>query len=289
MNRPIIIAEIGCNHQGSLKKAKEMIKIASTLCNADVVKFQKRNPKELLSEKEYNKPHPVEQNAFGSSYGQHREFLELDIKQHEELLKSCKKNKINYSSSIWDLTSAKEIISLKPKLIKIPSALNLHFELLEYLCKNYNGEIHISLGMTSKKEEKEIVKLITKHKKNSNLVLYACTSGYPVINAKDISLLEISRLKKDYKNKIKSVGFSGHHKGIAIDIAAMTLGAEYIERHFTLDRTLKGTDHAASLEPDGFRKLVRDINFTHNSLVFKQKDILEIEKAQRKKLKYEIN
>jgi N-acetylneuraminate synthase len=90
---------------------------------------------------------------------------------------------------------------------------------------------------------------------------------------------------KDYKNKIKAVGFSGHHNGIAIDMAAVALGAEWIERHFTLDRTWKGTDHAASLEPDGMRKLIRNTNEVLDSLLFKNGKILDIEKAQRIKLK----
>ena len=96
MKKPIIIAEVGCNHQGSLKKAKEMIKIAASLCFADIVKFQKRNPAELLSNKDFNKPHPVKENAFGNTYGEHREFLELNLKQHKELKQYCKKNKIEY-------------------------------------------------------------------------------------------------------------------------------------------------------------------------------------------------
>ena len=97
--------------------------------------------------------------------------------------------------------------------------------------------------------------------------------------------MEVTRIKNKYGSKLKGIGFSGHHLGIAIDVAAVTLGAEYIERHFTLDRTLKGTDHAASLEPDGLRKLCRDLNLIENALVTKDNDILDIELTQRKKLK----
>ena len=102
----------------------------------------------------------------------------------------------------------------------------------------------------------------------------------------DICMLEILRLKETFQNKVKDIGFSGHHLGIAVDIAAYTLGASWIERHFTLDRTWKGTDHAASLEPTGIRKLSRDLIATHKSLTNKRSDILDVEKIQRDKLKY---
>lgn len=98
--------------------------------------------------------------------------------------------------------------------------------------------------------------------------------------------MDISLLREKYGDKIRQVGFSGHHLGIAVDIAAYTLGAPIIERHYTLDRTWKGTDHAASLEPMGLRKLSRDLNAVHKSLTFKQSDVLPIEEVQREKLKY---
>ena len=103
---------------------------------------------------------------------------------------------------------------------------------------------------------------------------------------KDVALLEINNLYEKYDNRVKEIGFSGHHLGIAVDNAAYTLGARWIERHFTKDRTWRGTDHAASLEPDGLRKLVRNLNACYDSLNYKDRDILEIEQTQRDKLKY---
>jgi N-acetylneuraminate synthase len=100
-----------------------------------------------------------------------------------------------------------------------------------------------------------------------------------------VCLLDINLLKQKYGNTVKHIGFSGHHLGIAVDIAAYTLGANIIERHYTIDRTWKGTDHAASLEPMGLRKLSRDLNAVHSALSFKSKDILPIEQVQRDKLK----
>jgi sialic acid synthase len=282
--KPIVIAEIGCNHMGDIQIAKQMMTVAKNFCNVDVIKFQKRTPKELLTKEEYDSPHPVTANSFGSSYGQHREFLEFSQKQHRELKQYADKIGVEYSTSVWDLTSAKQIVELSPKKIKIPSACNLKFEILDYLCKNFKGQIHLSLGMTTKVEEKKIIDFFIKKGRNKDLVIYACTSGYPV-PFNEVALLEIQRLKKKYGQVIGDVGFSGHHLGFAIDIAAYTLGANFIERHFTLDRTWKGTDHAASLEPDGLRRLVRDLNATFMSLHYKEKEIMNIELEQRKKLK----
>jgi N-acetylneuraminate synthase len=170
-------------------------------------------------------------------------------------------------------------------MIKIPSACNNNFEMLGWLCDNFKGEIHASTGMTTKDEIEDLVIFFEQKQRNNDLILYNCTSGYPV-PFEDVALLEITRLKEKYDNRVKGIGFSGHHLGIAVDVAAYTLGATWIERHYTLDRTWKGTDHAASLEPNGIRKIVRDLKAVHKALNYKREDILDIEKVQRKKLKY---
>lgn len=283
--KPFIIAEAGCNHMGQIEIAKDLIETAAHFCKADAIKFQKRCPKELLTPEQYNAPHPNPVNAYSNTYGSHREFLEFDLEQHVQLKKWCEDAGIIYSTSVWDLTSAKEITSLHPQFIKIPSACNTHFEMLQWLCDNYEGEIQLSFGMTTKKEEEQIVQLFEKNHRNNDLILYSCTSGYPV-PFKDICLLELIRMKEQYKERVKAIGFSGHHLGIAVDTSAYTLGAEYIERHYTLDRTWKGTDQAASLEADGIRKLVRDLNAVYEALTYKSEDILPIEQVQRNKLKY---
>ena len=123
-----------------------------------------------------------------------------------------------------------------------------------------------------------------KKNRNKDIVLYSCTSTYPS-SFEDIGLLDIKKLRKQFSDIVHDIGFSGHHNGIAIDIAAYALGANYIERHFTLDRTWKGTDHAASLEPGGMAKLTRDLNSAYEALSFKSEEILPIESVQRKKLK----
>lgn len=293
-NKPTIIAEIGCNHKGDMQIAHKMIKLLGTfkLLNEnsyiDVVKFQKRTNKELLSEAEYNAPHPNPDNSYGKTYGEHREFLEFNLEQNAQLKKWSEEEGLVYSTSTWDLGAAKEIASLNPELIKIPSACNLDFELLGYLRDNYDGEIHISFGMTTKEEEKKIIDFFREKNRAKDLVVYACTSGYPV-PFEDICLSEITRLKNSFGADVKAIGFSGHHLGIAVDIAALALGATYFERHFTLDRTWKGTDHSASLEPQGLQKLARDLRNVAKALTCKSEDILDIEKIQRKKLKRKIN
>ena len=230
-------------------------------------------------------PHPNPYNSYGDTYGAHREFLEFDLDQHKQLKKWCEDAGITYATSVWDMTSAKEIASLNPVFIKIPSACNNHYEMLEWLCDNYEGEIQVSLGMTTHEEEDELVELFEKKGRNKDLVLFNCTSGYPV-PFEDVCLLEITRIKEKFEGRVKTIGFSGHHLGIAIDVAAYTLGANVIERHYTLDRTWKGTDHAASLEPDGIRKLVRNMEAVYKSLRTKDLEILPIEQVQRDKLKY---
>ncbi len=283
-HKPILIAEIGCNHKGDLRIAKDLI-LSAAKSGANYAKFQIRDNKYLLGEN-YFKPHPVPENSYGKTYGEHRDKLEFTIKQHLELKNYCKKNNIGYSTSVWDLKSAEKVnkSKLSTSYIKVPSACNLDFELLNYLAEKYKGKIHISLGMTKNDEVRNIFNFLKKKKRLKDVVFYICTSDYPC-NFNDLNLLEITKQKKNFNSKIDSIAFSGHHRGIAVDIAAYTLGARFIERHFTLDRSWKGTDHAASLEPGGLSKLARDLNNTYQSLNLKKKGILDSEKFQRKKLK----
>ena len=270
---------------GQLEIAHEMIITAATFCKEDAIKFQKRCPKELLTPEQYNAPHPNPYNAYGNTYGEHREFLEFTVEQHAQLKKWCEEAGITYAASVWDMTSAKEIASLKPDFVKIPSACNNHYVMLKWLCENYEGEIQVSFGMTKHTEEEEIVQLFEKYDRAKDLILFNCVSGYPVPFT-DVCLLEIIRMREKYEDRVKAIGFSGHHLGIAVDIAAYALGASVIERHYTLDRTWKGTDHAASLEPDGVRKLARNLEAVYEALKWKPEDILPIEMEQREKLKH---
>jgi sialic acid synthase len=294
--RPVkVVAEIGCNHKGDMDIAKEMIRVAAHVCKADIAKFQKRNNRELLAPEQYDAPHPVPGNAYGDTYGAHREHLEFDVDQHKELIRCCVESGIAYSTSVWDLTSAKEMAALQPPLLKIPSATNQNFDLQGFLCENYEGEIHVSTGMSTGQEILALVKFYVERGRARDLFVYSCTSGYPVA-FEDICLFEIRKLMENFGSSVGGIGFSGHHLGIAVDVAALAIGrtleAEgkgrftHIERHFTLDRTWKGTDHAASLEPDGLRRLCRDLDHVDQALTYKSQEILPVEQVQRDKLKW---
>ncbi len=281
---PKIIAEIGCNHMGQMDIAKELIDLAKE-AGAGYVKFQKRNNKELLTEEQYNAVHPVPANSYGDTYGEHREFLEFDVAQNRELKEYCDSIGIVYSTSVWDVTSAKEMITFEPEFLKVPSACNNNFDMLKVLRNEFKGQVQLSIGMTTKEEVEEIVSFFEEtDQAKSRLLIYSCTSGYPV-PAKNVALLEINWLYDNFESRVNEIGFSGHHLGVALDVAAYTLGARWIERHFTKDRTWKGTDHAASLEPQGLQKLVRDVNAAYEALHYKESEILPIEQVQRDKLK----
>jgi len=203
------------------------------------------------------------------------------------LQKHCIEIGLDYSCSVWDTTSARDIVSLNPTLIKVGSPSNQHWEMQKVLRDEYTGDVHISTGMTTKEEVEKIVKFWEEGKGNAKnrVVLYNCTSGYPVPFT-DVCLLELKTLTEKYKDRVKAIGFSGHHLGIAVDMAAYALGAEWNERHFTKDRTWKGTDHAASLEPVGLGKLCRDLKAIHTCMTYKSEEVLPLEKPTRAKLKW---
>ncbi len=282
--KAFIIAEIGCNHKGSLEIAKQLIDAAKE-CGADVAKFQKRNVKESLRPEIYNGSHPNPYNSYGKTYGEHREFLELSNEDHIELKEYCDDKGIDYCCTPFDITSANFLFTLKIKHIKIASFHNNHERLIRHICKNHSGIIHISLGMITDDELDNLENILVETNKLKDTVLYLCTSNYPC-KFEDLHLNHISYLKERFGNKCHAIGFSGHHNGIAVDLCAYTLGADNFERHFTLDRTWKGTDHAASLEPQGLKKLIRDLNAARESLTPRTKGILEVEKHNRSFHKY---
>jgi sialic acid synthase len=285
VREPVLIAEVGCNHMGDMDLARRFVEVARNFCEVDHVKFQKRDNRTLLSPEQYDAPHPVATNSFGDTYGEHREYLEFTVEEHAELKRYCDERAVVYSCSVWDLPSLRSIASLRPRYVKVPSATNTNLELLEEACRTFDGSIHVSLGMTTREEEATILSVFRDCGRVSDLVLYACTSGYP-IQASEACLLEIPRLVDTYGGEVEAIGYSGHHLGISLDVVAYTLGATYIERHFTLDRTWKGTDHAASLEPDGLRRVWRDMRNAHEALRPKDAEILDTERAQRAKLKW---
>lgn len=286
LNRAVIIAEACCNHMGNVELAMEMIEKAKNN-GADYIKFQKRNIDVWTKKKQnvYKKAHPNQKNSFGQTYEEHRKFLEFDLETHKKLKKYCDEIGIKYACSVFDISSAKEIITLAPDFIKIPSACNLNFELLDYICENYNGNIHISTGMTSKTDLNKIINFFKQKGRCKSLILYACTSAYP-LNLEDVCLLEISSLKNMYGNLVNDIGYSGHHQGLLVDHAAYTLGAIYLERHFTLNKKFKGTDQSASITPRELHQLRVELDNLNKVMTKKKKDILEVEFSNKEKLKW---
>ena len=270
-----LIAEIGCNHQGDIKKAQEMI-VEAKACGCNFVKFQKREPKLQFSPEKYNSPHPNPQNAFGRTYGEHRENLEFSKDEHKFLMEFTNSLGLEYSCSVFDVVSAQNIIDIQPSHIKIPSPVNNHTELVELIAKNFDGTIHVSLGMSTKEDEKNLVDILEKYGKLENTILYHCVSSYPTQSA-DISLFEISRLKEKYANKIKAVGLSSHYTDYIADCMGLALGAKYIEKHFTFDKFTKGSDHIISLDYPEMLELSEKLYSASLALNYKEKELLDCE------------
>lgn len=281
---PKVIAEIGACHLGDLDRAQELCRLAK-LCGAHYIKTQKRNPEESTPIEMRDKPHPNQIFSYGKTYLDHRKNLELSIEDHAILQQFCSDIGIEYTTSVWDMTSAREVVELRPPFIKIPSACNQHFEMLDYLVAHYDGEIHLSTGMTTADEMKDLLDWIERASIGSRIVFYHCTSKYPC-PFEDLHLLEIPKIVELSKRYGFQVGFSNHGKGIAADVAAYILGASWIERHFIDDRTVRHTDAAASLEPRGLSSLVRDLNAVNRALTHRPSELDAEESAQRDKLKY---
>ncbi|MBU0535633.1 MAG: N-acetylneuraminate synthase family protein [Nanoarchaeota archaeon] len=268
------IAEAGINHQGDIEIAKKLIDLA-VVASADCIKFQKRNAKKMLTkaglEKPYEGPH-----SFGKTYGEHRDALELSKEDYKELKKYCDSKGILFTASVWDEESAEFIDNLGVSFHKIGSADMTNHPLLEKVAK-FGKPIMISTGMCTLDEIEETIRHIEKW--NKQIILLHCVSTYPS-KFEEINLNVMNTLKKfGYP-----VGYSGHELGISTSLAAAAMGASVIERHFTLDRTMKGGDHAASLETSGIIKLGRDLRVFEKALGNEHKVLHESEKPIRMKL-----
>lgn len=283
MNRCMVTAEVGCVHLGNMDRAKELIRLAK-MSGADCVKFQKRNPIECVPKELQDKPHPNQMFSYGKTYLEHRQNLELTIEQQKELEVYCGEIGIGYAISVFDLTSAKEVIEhLNPLFIKVPSSCNHNRKILDILFDTSKFDIHISSGMSFHYEVTNLI-FYLKNFPNDRWVLYHCTSEYPC-PFENLYLSEISALKEILPTA--RIGFSNHGKGIACDIAAYILGAEWIERHFVDDRTLKHTDASSSLEPQGLYRLCRDLKAVHTAMGRKI-GLSLVELEQREKLRVEV-
>lgn len=273
MPRTYIVAEIGINHQGSVELFKKMI-IEAKRAGADAVKGQKRQPRECLTPQQYERPYDSP-HSFGETYGRHKQALEIDRDGWAELLEFADQTGITLFASVFDLTSARTMRELGVDLIKIGSAEVTKIELLEEVA-SYRLPTFLSTGMSTLEEIDRAVEVL----RQTNLTLMHTTSSYPC-EAENLNLRVIETLRQRYG---LPVGFSSHYAGVGgIDCAAVALGATAIERHFTLDRTMKGTDQAASLEPHGLETLVRYVRAAEKALGSPQKRVLDCERAVREK------
>lgn len=246
-----VIAEVGINHNGDIKIAKKLIDAAAK-AGADAVKFQKRTTTEILTkeglEKPYTSPH-----AFAPTYGEHRDKLEFGEKEYRELKDYADEKKILFFASVWDHSSTDFLDQFDIGAYKIPSADVTNLPLLEYVAKK-DKPVLLSTGMSSLDEVDNAVAAVLAH--NPRLILFHCLSLYPSPeNMINMSFMQI--LKKRFSPL--PFGYSGHEIDMLPTIVAVAQGAQIVERHFTLDKKMKGSDHSGSLEPDQFKELVDSI------------------------------
>ncbi len=273
---PFIIAEIGNNHNGSVKKAKELIKKAKEI-NVDAVKFQIKDIEKSFSKELLDSPYEG-QNSFGKTYREHKEFLEFNFDELKEIYDYANEIGIICFSTPFDITSVEILEKLKNPIYKISSFHVTDIPLIEAICKT-KKPIILSTGMSSLQEVENAVKIIKD--KGNELILLQCTSCYPT-DDKDVNLRVINSYKKKFE---VLVGYSGHERGTSITSAAIVLGACVLERHFTLDRTMKGPDHASSVETEGMKLIVEKAQRIFNSLGENEKKVLDCELKNRKKFR----
>jgi len=274
-HRTFVIAEIGLNHNGDMMIAKQLID-ASKAADADAVKLQKRDSRALLTRAQYDSPY-TGPNSFGATYGLHREALEFGMNEYRELKTYAEQRGLVFMVSPWDLPSVDFLVALGVVAMKIASADVTNTPLLRHVAASGIPTI-LSTGMSSEGEN-SIAHSIFRESKTAVAVLH-CVSTYPA-SFEELHLQTIGHLLEKFGDP---VGYSGHERGIAISAAAVALGASIVERHITLDRSMKGPDHAASLEPTGFSKMVRDIRAVESALSGVKRDVLESERPVRAKL-----
>jgi len=271
-----VIAEIGHNHQGNLDTCKKMF-LAAKESGADAVKLQKRNNRTLYTKALYNEAYNSE-NSYAPIYGEHREALEFNKDQYQELIRYSKEIGIFFFSTAFDFESLEFLIDLDMPAFKIASGDLLNTPLQAKIAKQ-GKPVLLSTGGGTFIDIKRAVENILQF--NDQLIVFHCTASYPA-NVEDMNLLVIPELKKLFPNLI--IGLSDHENGIDAASVGYMLGARVFEKHFTLNRSWKGTDQSFSLEPEGLRKLVRNLNRIPVLLGSSDKQLLESEKRPLKKM-----
>ena len=270
-----IIAEIGTNHMGDIKIAKKLIDVAKD-AGCDAVKFQKKTVEKIYSKKFLDS---YLESPWGKTQREMRLYREFDLKQFADIDKYCKKKKIFWFVSCWDVESQIKMKQFKTKYNKVASSMLTHHKLLETIAKEKKYTF-ISTGMSSLENINDAIKIFKKF--NCPFELMHCHSAYPMPK-EEANLKLIPTLKKKFKC---NVGYSGHETSSTnVSIPAVLLGATSIERHITLDRSMYGNDQAASLEPEGIKRLVRDIRLVDKVLGDGKKRVWKSEIPAQKKLR----
>ena len=269
------IAEAGVNHNGSVELAHKLVDIAAD-CGADAVKFQKRTIDAILTQQALRQPY-LSPTSLGATYGEHRHKLELSNAEYRELWQHACERGIVLLASAWDPHSADFLDQLGVPAFKTASADLTNLPLLAHIARKGKPML-VSTGMADLADVEQAVEIVRRF--NDRLVLLQCTSLYPCDNDK-LNL----RVMRSYREQFDLlVGYSGHERGLAPSEAAAALGAAVIERHFTVDRTMIGPDHAASLEPEGLRRLIRNIRNIERALGDGMKSCLPEERLVRARL-----
>ena len=279
MKKIFVIAEIGINHNGSLSIAKKLIDNAKK-AGFDAVKFQKRDINVVYTQSFLD---GYRESPWGKTQREQKEGLEFGRLEYDEIDKYCKKLKIDWFASAWDLNSLKFLDKYKLKYNKIASAMIIDLELLKEVAKRKKYTF-ISTGMSTKRDIDSAVKIFRKY--NCRFELMHCVSTYPM-KVEDANLLTINELRKKYNC---NVGYSGHEAGIVVSYAAASLGITSLERHITLDRTMYGSDQAASVEMNGMLQIASGMEKIQQSLGksklgFVTKEEKEIAKKLREHIK----
>jgi sialic acid synthase len=246
-----VIAEIGHNHQGNLETAKELFRAAKE-CGVNAVKLQKRDNRSLYTREMYNKPYDNE-NSFGATYGQHREFLEFGMSEYKELQRFASELGLTFFATAFDFRSADFLAELNAPAFKIASGDLRNIPLLKYVA-GFQKPVIVSTGGGTIDDVQRAYDAVMPI--NSQLAILQCTAGYPCA-FEEMNLRVITSFRERFPDIV--IGLSSHDSGIAMVVAAYILGARIIEKHFTLNRAMKGTDHAFSLERGGMRRVVRDL------------------------------
>lgn len=275
-NRPktFFIAEIGINHNGDIEIAKQLINgAADARCHA--IKFQKRTINEVYTQKYLDSPR---ESPWGTTQREQKEGLEFGKKEYDIINQYCQKKGIDWFASAWDIKSQKFLRQYNCKYNKIASPMLTYLPLLKMVAGE-GKHTFISTGMSTLEEIQQAVDIFKR--KNCSFELMHCNSTYPLKN-EDANLKTIETLRKHFQC---NVGYSGHESGRVVSLSAVVLGTTSIERHITLDRTMYGTDQAASLEISDLKRLIEDIRTVENALGDGIKRVTEAEKTIQQKIR----